>query len=100
MDSVNYGLSSYDAVLTDCYADTGMTGFLVTENTRLIGCSYFNNYTYRMDNVTVVDHRGGSLSMSDCLFRKTSPHATLYRGDKTHLTAHHLLLDGFEEETI
>ena len=30
IDSVNYVLSSYDAILTDCYADTGMTGFLVT----------------------------------------------------------------------
>ncbi len=99
-DSVNYVLSSYDAILTDCYADTGMTGFLVTENTRLIGCSYFNNYTYKMDNVTVIDHRGGQLSMSDCLFRKTSPGAVLYRGDGVGVKSHQTILDGFEDETI
>ncbi len=101
IDSVNYVLSSYDAILTDCYADTGKTtGFLITENTRLIGCSYFNNYTYQMDDVTVIDHRGGALSLSDCLFRKTSPRATLYKGDRKKVISRNLMLDGFEEETI
>lgn len=99
-DSINYVLSSYDAILTDCYADTGMTGFLVTENARLIGCSYFNNYAYKMDNVTVIDHRGGTLFLSNCLFRKTSPNAALYRGDRTGVRSHHTILDGFENETI
>ena len=96
-NSVNYVLSSYDAILTDCYADTGMTGFLVTENARLIGCSYFNNYAYRMDHVTVIDHRGGALSLSDCLFRKTSPHAELYRGNRQLVRSHNTVLDGFDE---
>ncbi len=99
-DSVNYVLSSYDAILTDCYADTGLTGFLITENARLIGCSYFNNYTYKMDDVTVIDHRGGMLSLSDCLFRKTSPHAELYKGDRSHVVSHQTILDGFEDENI
>ncbi len=82
IDSVNYVLSSYDAILTDCYADTGKTGYLITENTRLIGCSYFNNYTYKMDDVTVIDHRSGALLVDNCMLRKDSPHATLYRGTK------------------
>ncbi len=80
IDSVNYVLSSYDAILTDCYADTGKTGFRVTEPARLIGCSYFNNYTYLMDDVTVIDHEDGDLLVTNCMFRKTSPNATLYRG--------------------
>ena len=100
VDSVNYVLSSYDAILTDCYADTGMTGFLITQNTRLIGCSYFNNYTYLMDNVTVIDHRSGSLLVSEGLFRKTSPHAVLYKGDRRQLTARDNILDGFDGETL
>ncbi len=79
--SINYVLSSYDVILTDCYADTGMIGYQITEPARLIGCSYFNNYTYQMDDVTVLDHKGGRLLVSDGLFRKTSPHATLYRGE-------------------
>ncbi|MBR0145214.1 MAG: hypothetical protein IJM25_00950 [Eubacterium sp.] len=93
-DSVNYVLSSYDVILTDCYADTGMTGYLVTENARLIGCSYFNNYTYLMDDVTVIDHRSGSLLVTDGLFRKTSPHATLYRGDGKDVGWRDNVLDG------
>ncbi len=98
--SVNYVLSSYDALLTDCYADTGFTGYLVTENARLIGCSYFNNYTYRMDGVTVIDHRSGELTVAQGLFRKTSPHATLYRGDRAHLTVRDNILDGFGDERL
>ncbi len=94
-DSVNYVLSSYDALLTDCYADTGKTGFLVTQNARLTGCSYFNNFTYGMDDVTVIDHRSGSLSVTNGLFRKTCPHAALYRGDGTGLTVRDNILDGF-----
>jgi len=80
IDSVNYVLSSYDAILTDCYADTGKTGFRVTQPARLIGCSYFNNYTYLMDDVTVIDHEDVDLLVTNCVFRKTSPTATLYRG--------------------
>jgi hypothetical protein len=95
-DSVNYVLSSYDAILTDCYADTGMIGYQVTENARLIGCSYFNNYTYGMDDVTVIDHLAGELLVTNGLFRKTSPHATLYSGDRAHLVWTDNLLDGFE----
>lgn len=84
-DSVNYVLSSYDALLTDCYADTGYTGFLITENARLVGCNYFNNFTYAMDDVTVLDHRSGELLVNNCMFRKDSPKATLYKGDKAHV---------------
>ena len=85
IDSINYVLSSHDAILTDCYADTGKTGFLITENTRLIGCSYFNNYTYKMDDVTVIDHRQGDLLIANGQFRKTSPHAVLYKGDNRNV---------------
>jgi len=97
-DSVNYVLSSYDVILTDCYADTGKTGYLVTENARLIGCSYFNNYTYLMDDVTVIDHRAGSLLVTNGLFRKTSPKATLYMGNKENLTWRDNVLDGGFEQ--
>ena len=94
IDSVNYLLDSYDIILTDCYADTGMTGYRVLKNARLRGCSYFNNYTYGMDDVTVIDHRGGSLLVSEGLFRKTSPHATLYKGDPENILWVNNILDG------
>ena len=94
IDSVNYVLNSYDIILTDCYADTGMTGYQVMQNARLRGCSYFNNYTYGMDDVTVIDHRGGSLLVSEGLFRKTSPHATLYKGDYRQLQWVNNTMDG------
>lgn len=94
IDSVNYVLSSYDAILTDCYADTGKTGFRITQPARLIGCSYFNNYTYLMDDVTVIEHTGGELLLSSCMFRKTSPNATLYKGDNENVIWRDNILTG------
>ncbi|MCR4813472.1 MAG: hypothetical protein K5879_01445 [Lachnospiraceae bacterium] len=79
-NSVNFRISSGDALLTDCYADTGETGYLITETTRLIGCSYFNNYGYGLDGITAIDHRGGQLLVADGVFRKTCPNAVLYKG--------------------
>lgn len=97
IDSVNYVINSYDALLTDCYADTGKTGYLVTVNARLIGCSYYNNYTYEMDDVTVIDHRAGHLTVANGLFRKTSPHATLYKGNREELIWRDNITDGFDD---
>ncbi len=98
IDSVNYNLNSYDIVLTDCYADTGMTGFKISQPARLIGCSYFNNYGYGMNDVTVIDHIAGELLVMGCMFRKTSPDATLYKGDKKKdvIWRDNILTDGLE----
>ena len=97
IDSINYVINSYDALLTDCYADTGKTGYLVTVNARLIGCSYYNNYTYGMDDVTVIDHRGGQLTVANGLFRKTSPNASLYKGNRDDLIWRDNIIDGFDD---
>ena len=47
-----------------------------------------------MDDVTVLDHRSGSLLVANGLFRKTSPHATLYKGDKKDVIWRDNVLDG------
>ncbi len=94
IDSVNFLIDSGDTILTDCYADTGKTGYLIKNSTRMFGCSYFNNFTYKMDDVTVIDHRGGKLMVSGGMFRKNSPLATLYRGEKKELIWKDNLLEG------
>ena len=86
IDSVNFWIDSGDAVLTDCYADTGKIGYLVKKSARLFGCSYYNNYSYGMDDITVIKHLDGDLLVSGGMFRKTCPSATLYEGDKSKLT--------------
>ncbi len=40
-----------------------------------------------MDDVTVISHRSGSLLVTRGLFRKTSPHATLYRCERSRRMA-------------
>jgi len=42
-NSIAFDLHGSDAVLTDCYADTAMTGFNVCSATRIFNCGYFNN---------------------------------------------------------
>ena len=82
-DSIAFDLHGNDAVLTDCYADTAMTGFSVNADTRIFNCGYFNNWMFRMDNPTVFVHNRGALVVTGGRFSKNSPHATLYsRGEK------------------
>ena len=78
-NSIAFDLGGADAVLTDCYADTAMIGFKVQRDTRLFNCAYFNNWVFKMDNPTVVEHLGGELLMHGGRFSKNSPHATLYK---------------------
>lgn len=94
--SVNFRIHSADTILTDCYADTGETGYEIGADTRMIGCSYFNNYTYQLDNVVVIRHLGGRLLVSDGQFRKTSPHAALYQGSGPVVWRDNYLLGGLE----
>lgn len=77
-NSVAFDLCGSDAVLTDCYADTAMTGFLVKNPARIFNCGYFNNWVFKMDNPTVFRHEYGSLIVTGGRFSKSSPNATLY----------------------
>ena len=87
-DSVCFKLAGGDTLLRDCYADTGLIGFLVEANTRLLGCSYFNNYkTFKMDNPVSIVHRRGMLVVADGYFTKTSPNARLYKEEFTQKDA-------------
>ena len=82
-DSVAFDLRGADAVLTDCYADTAMTGFWVRGDTRIFNCGYFNNWRFKMDNPTVFRHENGTLLVTGGRYSKKSPNATLYRrGEK------------------
>jgi len=79
-DSVCFRIAGGDTLLRDCYADTGMTGFLIEGSARVLGCAYYNNWGFKMDNPTVFDQTGGRLIVSEGFFTKTSPSARLYKG--------------------
>lgn len=78
-DSVAFDLCGTDAVLTDCYADTAMTGFRIKGDARIFNCGYFNNWRFRMDNPTVLHHESGRVIVTGGRFSKNSPNATLYK---------------------
>lgn len=79
-----YGLrvdGGSSTILCDCYADTGKIGFLVDGwDTRLLGCSYFNNSAFKLDGITIVRHKRCRLLVTDGAFVKTMPHYTVYDG--------------------
>ena len=82
-NSVVFDICAHDTVLTDCYADTAMTGFWVRKDARIFNCAYFNNWRFKLDNPTVFRHDGGALVVTGGRFSKDSPNATLYSsGDK------------------
>jgi len=81
-DSVNFRICGSSTILRDCYADTGKTGYeLRGWETRLLGCSYFNNKAFRLDTVTIVRQpSGGRALVSECGFCKNMPHTKVYEG--------------------
>ena len=79
--SINYKVESSGAILRDCYADTGETGFEIAGwDTRLLGCSYYSNTKFGLDNITIIKHKLGRLLVSDALFVKSAPHVKVYEG--------------------
>ena len=82
-DSVCFriGPDACSTILRDCYADTGKIGFEIDGwETRLLGCSYLNNYGFKLDDVTVIKHTRGRLLVSEGAFVKSAPKFTLYEG--------------------
>ncbi len=95
-DSICFKLCGGDALLRDCYADTGAIGYYVGGwNTRLLGCSYFNNKHFKLDGITIVKHVKGFLLVSDSHFRKTTPNCTVYDGIGT-VKWSNMLYSGFD----
>lgn len=97
-DSVSFRISSDDTILRDCYADTAKIGFLIEKDTRLLGCSYFNNDYFELDDITAVVQTGGRLLVSESTFIKSAPHNTLYENKGgTSVWKNNVFKDGFEE---
>ncbi len=102
-NSICFDNSGGEAIFRDCYADTGMIGYKINATTRLLGCSYFNNYkTFKMDNPLVIEHNNGVLLVDNCHFRKNSPNSTLYNSTnpKNQLIWRDNLLSGFKKSPI
>ncbi len=84
-NSVSFRMTAPDTMLRDCYADTGYIGYQVGGNARLIGCAYYNNPVFVLDDITVIDHLGGNLLVADGYFTQHTEHASLYKGDNKNV---------------
>ena len=82
-DSVNFwiGRDAGSTLMRDCYADTGITGFLIEGwETRLLGCSYFWNKAFGSYDAAAFRQNGGSVVIADGHVCKTIPGLKAYAG--------------------
>lgn len=90
-DSICFWIQDWTCFMRDCYADTGKTGYRVdvksNASVELVDCWYYNNYLFKLDDTTIVDHRSGKLFVRGCSFSKDSPKTTVYRKASRELTA-------------
>ncbi len=78
--SINYKIMS-STILRDCYADTGEIGFEIGGwDVRLLGCSYYSNPGFKLDNITIIKHHQGRLLVSEGAFIKTAKNVKVYDG--------------------
>ena len=102
VDSIAFDIGGGDTILRDCYADTAKRGFVIRQYAQLFGCSYFNNYGFKLDDVLCIDHvnTNAHLIVSGCRFAKTSPKATIYRGAGKKLIWRDNFYTGFPPDAI
>ncbi len=72
--STAFRVEGHSTILRDCYADTAQTGFDICGawEVRLLGCSFFNNVSFGLNDLLVVRQTGnsGALLVSDCVFTR------------------------------
>ena len=80
-DRVCFRIDSSSEILPDCYADTGAIGFWVNGwEDRMYGCSYFNNRSFGLKDITILRQDKGTLWCGGCYFRVNTPETKLYSG--------------------
>ncbi len=81
---VNYSAGN-EHTLRDCYADTAEIGFEIHDKTRLLGCAYLNNPIFKLNDIVVIDHKYGWLTVEDGFFRVIGDIGTCYQGSGENL---------------
>ena len=73
-DSICFKIEGSSSILRDCYADTGVIGYdVAAHDTRLLGCSYFNNRRFGLKEITMIRHAKGRLVVSEGHFIRAAP---------------------------
>ena len=85
--STSFRIEGDSTILRDCYADTSQTGFAIHDasDVRILGCSYYNNSAYGLNDLTIVRQTGncGALLVANCVFSRsgTGERITVYDGN-------------------
>jgi len=99
-DSICFDIHQGGNILRDCYADTGAIGFLIDADTRLLGCNYFSNPVFKLDNISCIKHLKGRLNVSNCSFTKTAEHQIIYEGNGENVIWRDNVFPGYKAEEI
>lgn len=81
-NSIAFDMQGGCNILDGCYADTAEIGFNIHRDTRIIGCDFFNNKLMGLKKSTAINHIGGRLTVTMCVFRSTVGTEILYNGSK------------------
>lgn len=98
-NSVNFEVEGGSNVFNVCYADTGTIGFKISGSCRLLGCSFFNNYsTFGLDNVTYIKNTNNSkIFVTGCEFVSTAPNTAIYDGGENGVFKNNFINNSFVE---
>ena len=99
-ESVCFRIDATDTVMRDCYADTGAIGFLIDSDTRLLGCNYFTNPVFNLDDIVCIKHLKGHLIVADCAFTKMAKHQVIYEGSGENVIWRDNVFPGYGKEEI
>lgn len=80
LNSIAFDIKGAYNVLDGCYADTAEIGYLIENDTKMIGCDFFNNALMGMKKSTAIMHTNGSLCVFACNFRGQAGTEVLYQG--------------------
>ena len=80
--SIAFDIKGFNNILDGCYADTTEIGFQTENYTRIVGCNFFNNRLMGLKKSSAINHIGGRLTVTMCVFRSTVGTEILYNGSK------------------
>lgn len=99
-NSIAFDIVGSCNILDGCYADTAEIGFRICNDTRIIGCDFFNNVMMGIKKSTMIQHEGGRLQVMMSSFRATVGTEILYVGNRDDLQWTNNTISGFRDDPL
>ena len=97
INSIAFDIRGGSNILDGCFADTAEIGYNISQNTRLVGCDFFNNKLMGLKNSLAINHIKGKLSVHMSNFEGTTGKEVLYSGNPDDVEWSMNFVSGFSE---